>query len=340
MARKSTSKRLQQKYSKKNPSVSAKKVGPETTHHKTVTATKESTTWYDKYYKSFLIIPFVMLLIAFLVIANVHSNTGDYFYKGISLSGGTAVTITSEMADISTIDTQELRTSLLAEFTNADVVVRSQEQVTERIAVEVEVDITDEAELETFKQGLIERVPGLTLEEINQNSSISGSALGDAFVSQIFKAMLVAFLLMGIVVFIQFRVPVPSLAVILAAFSDIVVTLAVINILGIKVSTAGIAAFLMLIGYSVDTDIMLSTRVLKSTEGTVNERIWNAFKTGMTMNITTLAAVTVGLLVSKSAVITQIMTIIFIGLVVDMINTWLQNASILKWYMSRKEVKK
>ena len=68
---------------------------------------------------------------------------------------------------------------------------------------------------------------------------------------------------MGLVVFIYFRTLVPSLAVILAAFSDIVVTLAIFNLTGEKLSTAGVAAFLMLIGYSVDTDILLNTRVLK-----------------------------------------------------------------------------
>ena len=39
--------------------------------------------------------------------------------------------------------------------------------------------------------------------------------------------------------------------------------LALIDFLGIEISAAGIAAFLMLIGYSVDTDILLTSRALK-----------------------------------------------------------------------------
>jgi preprotein translocase subunit SecF len=141
---------------------------------------------------------------------------------------------------------------------------------------------------------------------------------------------------MGIVVFIYFRVPVPSIAVILSAFSDIVVTLAVVNVMGIKLSTAGIAAFLMLIGYSVDTDILLSTRVLKRKEGDVLDRVFKAMKTGLTMSITTLVAVTVALIFTQSIVLKQIMTILIIGLLIDLINTWIQNAGILRWYMERK----
>ena len=84
---------------------------------------------------------------------------------------------------------------------------------------------------------------------------------------------------MSIVIFFLFRTFVPSIAVIFAAFADIVMPLALIDFIGLRVSTAGIAAFLMLIGYSVDTDILLTTRALKKHEGTVNERIYGAFKT-------------------------------------------------------------
>ena len=54
---------------------------------------------------------------------------------------------------------------------------------------------------------------------------------------------------MSFVIFILFRTFIPSIAVIFAAFADIVMTLALVNYLGIKLSTAGIEAFLMLIGY-------------------------------------------------------------------------------------------
>tara|TARA_B100000315_G_C14507891_1_gene555538 strand:- start:911 stop:1357 length:447 start_codon:yes stop_codon:yes gene_type:complete len=145
---------------------------------------------------------------------------------------------------------------------------------------------------------------------------------------------------MGLVVFLYFRTVVPSIAVILAAFSDMVITLAVVNLMGMKIGTAGIAAFLMLIGYSVDTDILLSTRVLKRKGGTVMKRIYEAMKTGLTMNFTTLVAVSVALIISDSEIISQIMTIIFIGLIVDLINTWIQNVSILRYYIENGKNKK
>ena len=116
-------------------------------------------------------------------------------------------------------------------------------------------------------------------------------------------------------------------------------TLVVVNLLGIKVSSAGIIAFLMLIGYSVDTDILLTTRILKRNEGSLNQRIFGAFKTGTTMTLTSLFAVLFALIVvsSFSSVLTQIFTILSIGLAFDLLNTWITNVSILKWYMKKKK---
>jgi preprotein translocase subunit SecF len=142
---------------------------------------------------------------------------------------------------------------------------------------------------------------------------------------------------MGIVVFLYFRTFVPSIAVILAAFSDLIVTLAVINLMGIKLSTAGIAAFLMIIGYSVDTDILLTTRLVKRTHGTVMSRLMESMKTGMTMSATTIVVVTLALIFTQSETIRQIMTILLVGLMIDVINTWIQNAGIIRIYLERKK---
>ena len=144
---------------------------------------------------------------------------------------------------------------------------------------------------------------------------------------------------MGLVVLITFRSLVPSFFVILAATSDILCTLAVVSLLGIKLTTAGVAAFLMLIGYSVDTDILLTTRVLKRKEGSVFDRIISSMKTGMTMSLTSFTAALLAYFFTSSDIIKQIMIIIVIGLFFDMMNTWIQNTGILRWHLEKKAKK-
>ena len=131
------------------------------------------------------------------------------------------------------------------------------------------------------------------------------------------------------------------MAVILAAFADIIIPLALLDFLGMKISAAGIAAFLMLIGYSVDTDILLTTRVLKKREGTVNHRIYSSFKTGIFMTSTALLAVLPAFFIVTGLPdsFRQIFLILALGLSADIINTWLTNASIIKWYTDAKKLK-
>jgi preprotein translocase subunit SecF len=164
-----------------------------------------------------------------------------------------------------------------------------------------------------------------------------------AFITLIFVAPYYILLLPigAILVGIYIYSSIPSFAVILSAFADIVMTLTTVNLLDMSISSAGIVAFLMLIGYSVDTDILLTTRLLKKSEGSVNERIWGAFKTGMSMVSTSIAAVAVSLIIiyNLSDTLRQIFTILLIGLVYDIFNTWITNTSMLKWYMEVKNIR-
>jgi preprotein translocase subunit SecF len=112
-------------------------------------------------------------------------------------------------------------------------------------------------------------------------------------------------------------------------------TLVFSQFLGVPLSLASIAGILLLIGYSVDTDILLTSRVLRG-EGELKARINSALKTGLTMSLTTLSAIAIVLLISSSAILTQIALILFIGLCCDLVNTWLGNAIMLRWWVEHK----
>lgn len=282
--------------------------------------------FYEDYYKQLLIIPFLMLIVSMVVIGFQIAETGDFVDKDVTLQGGLTINILTTQE----LSTEQLETQLLQQFPQSDIRVRSITDLGQQTGLIVEASDVTRDEITDFLAGIINN-----FEENHSVESI-GPALGESFFQQTMLAIIVAFLFMSLVVFYYFRTLVPSLAVVLAAFSDMVVTIAVLNIMDIRLSTAGIAALLMLIGYSVDTDILLSTRVLKRKEGSLMERMYSAIKTGLTMNITTLTAITVALIFSQSETISQIMTILLIGLIVDIINTWIQNVGILRMYVEGK----
>ncbi len=285
---------------------------------------------YDTQYKKLTILSVLLLLVCIGILVANYARTGELFQKGVSLKGGITMTIPLD----SPLDTNNFEKELSAKFPNADIAVR---EVTE--AGVPKALILEAADVS--REDLLNAVPelGIPLIEGRYSSETMGSSLGLQFFAQTTKAVILAFILMSLVVFITFRSIVPSAFVVLAAFSDIVSTLAVVDILGIKMSTAGIAALLMLIGYSVDTDILLTTKVLKrkSEGGTTFERILGALKTGIVMTSTALVAAIVGLIFAQSDTIKQIMLIVTIGLIFDLIYTWFQNAGILRWYLESKE---
>jgi len=133
----------------------------------------------------------------------------------------------------------------------------------------------------------------------------------------------------------------PSIAIIVSAFSDLLIPLTIVNLLGIKVSSAGIVAFLMLIGYSVDTDILLTTRVLRRKGNTINSSIFGAFKTGFTMTITSIISILLGLIIvyNYQSILNQIFIILLLGLFVDLFSTWVTNVCLLKWHAEKEQKK-
>ncbi len=286
--------------------------------------------FYEQKYKILLIIPFLLLGLALLQIAMQTAVTGDFVNKGISLKGGSTITFDYNEQ----INLDELEQTLVTKFPKADLSIRKLGSAGALKSIAIDSDAQDPREIESLTT-ILQKEAGLTPG--SYNVEVMGSSLGASFFKQTITSLLIAFLLMGIVVAFYFRTLAPSLAVILAAASDIIVTLAVFNLTGIKLSTAGIAAFLMLIGYSVDTDILLSSRVLKRREGNVMDRVYGAMRTGLTMSATTISVVLIAMIFVQSDIVKQIMIILFIGLLVDLIMTWIQNVGILRLYLERKK---
>ncbi len=164
--------------------------------------------------------------------------------------------------------------------------------------------------------------------------------LGQTFWDNALLVSIIAFFGIIIVIFFFFREIIPSVAVIYAGIFDVLTALALMALTGIPLGLNSIPALLLLIGYSVDTDILLTTRLLKRRDKTPRKRTLDSMKTGLTMTFTTIAVVLVMLLLSfwyQIEVMFNIAAVILFGLIGDLIITWMMNAPILLWYVERKQ---
>lgn len=278
-------------------------------------------SYVDKFlssYKPLIAVPIIITVIALALLAT------NGLTQGIDLKGGTNVVIELQQ-DTSP---QELQSIISSGIGNNQVEVTS--IVNKKASVEIAGE-TDAVKLTNTLAGVG------TIESLQS----VGALLSERAVTQVYYAIAFAFLFMAITVFIIFRNLVPSIAVILAAASDIIIALGGMSLFGIPLSVASVGAILMLIGYSVDTDILLTTRVLRRREGTINERAIDAMKTGFTMAAAAIASmVTLYLVViffiPFANTLSQIASVLIIGLVADVLATWLMNLGVLRWYMEAR----
>ena len=279
-------------------------------------------------FKQMLILPAILLLVSLLILTytTITTPTHTPVELGMEFQGGTAITFESPKTP-----------ELLKEEFSAYPVVQAREYGSGSKKLLQFGPMTESQ--------LADVINKINSEYANVGQITQmGEVVSKDLQGQALRAILFSFLGMGIVVFLIFRTFVPSIAVVISAFADIAFAAAMMDLFGIVLSLGTVAALLMLIGYSVDTDILLTTRLLKR-KGELGDKIKDAMKTGMTMTLTTLAALIALFLVSSGSylvssftridIIRDISVVLIFGLIADIINTWMTNVGILKWYLEK-----
>jgi preprotein translocase subunit SecF len=273
---------------------------------------------YTRYTNRQLVaVPLALLAVALLVIVGWYVVTGAPANLGLEFTGGTELRID--------VEGDNPRQQITAAFAAEPESVR-------QVAADGSFVVTfDTASITTTELEQQANDAGFGIRTID---SVSASFGGDTQRLAL-GGVIVAFAGMSLLVFGMFRTFVPSIAVVVSAFSDVMIPLAVMNLLGIDLTLGTVAALLMLIGYSVDSDILLNNSVLRRS-GDFYESTRRAMQTGVTMTVTSIAAMTVMTVMAYIFAI-QIMTsiglILVIGLTADLINTYLLNVSLLRWYV-------
>ena len=263
-------------------------------------------------------IPAILFAVAAVIVLITFIITGMPVTPGIDFAGGTAVTLHTD-------DTKE---EIEACFAGYDL-----KSIEEGISGGYYLKfgpMTNEEMME-FNEYIIAGYPDAGIDQIGAN-------FGATLQSQAMLALLFAFLGMAVVVFIAFRKILPAVTVVFAGIADITITAAAMNIFGIELSLATTAALLMLIGYSVDSNILPTTKVLKR-QGKLEEKMEGAFHTGFIMTSTTFCAILAMFIVSLIAnvpTLYSIAAVLLIGLVCDLIFTWGFNAGMLRIYCARR----
>ena len=275
--------------------------------------------------RQLLAIPLALLAFALIVIGGWYVMTGAPANLGLQFVGGSELRIT----DSGTTDKQTIRTAFDASPASIRQVPAGDYIVT---FAQDTVDTTgDQTQLTALRQQAEQA--GLSIESA---ASISASFGANAQRLALI-GVVVAFAGMSLLVFAMFRSIAPSIAVVASAFSDVILPLALMNLFGIQLTLGTVAALLMLIGYSVDSDILLNNHILRQS-GDFYESTSRAMRTGVTMTLTSVAAMSMMAIAGfffGIQILTAIGFVLVVGLLADLMNTYLLNVSLLRWYVNR-----
>lgn len=277
----------------------------------------DAVDYEDYSNRQLLAIPLGLLGLAIVVIIGWMIMTGSPVILGIEFIGGSELRVSP--SDSVENPQQELQTQFSTAPTNI-----------QRIPSDGSYIVTFKGETDLSALQSEAQAAGYTV----QSSSQISPSFGQGAQQTALLGMSIAFTAIVLVVFGLFRTAVPSLAVVASAFSDIVVPVALMNLLGIELTLGTVAALLMLLGYSVDSDMLLNDYVIRR-RMSFYDAVYDAMDTGLTMTSTSLVAMivlTIGSTILGIPLLRDIGLVIALGLVVDVLNTYLMNVSILRWY--------
>ncbi len=284
--------------------------------------------FYFSNYRKLVFIPLFVILLASVVNINQKLATGSFFIKDVSLSGGTVITFqTGEKIS-------ELETKISAVF-EADAVVRELKDALTQSFIGYEIQIGKELERNFAFDKLSEAV-GFQVDKENSNFGLQSSIIASSFFKDALKAFAIAFILMGFVMVYYFKNPVPAFTILLSTVADVICIIAVLNLFGIRFGMTSIAALLMIIGFSTDSDILLSTYMMKRRDDDLKSRMKRAILTEFTIELAAYTSFGVMFIFSNVDVIRHIALILLLGTIFDSINTWLLSAGLQRRYMEAR----
>lgn len=270
-----------------------------------------------------ILLPIALFLLSLVILAFNFIGTGDFILRDIDLKGGTVINI----ATLENSDTTKIEQHLSDKYGSA-FVSNVQTATGYGIEIQVDKDVNVNEVINDLKSfGIV--VNSFTSESI-------GSFLGNFFFEQVVYILSVGFILMSIVIFIIYRNPITSFGIVFASLANIITTLAITSLIGIKISFAGFAALLMLIAYTVDTNIVLTNKVLKSTPENFKTQYKKALSTGLVLISTITLTMLVVLILSPSKLLVNLSQILVIGFIFDLPYTWIFNSTILEMWINRR----
>lgn len=280
--------------------------------------------------KQLIAIPLLLATILGSAVAYHWYSTGDPVPLSMEFAGGSFVRIQG-IENMSHEEAMNLKTEFQKTYgEKPEIRIKKVDEKVIEIEIETSKDLarTEENQIaEDQIRELLSRVGAEKEADVTINSM--GSIITKLYQKQALYAAIAAVIAMAIILFIALRHFTVVGGILSVVGLDFIGILGVMAILGIPLSLASMAGILLIFGYAVNTNILLSTNVLKRKGETPRKRAGRAMSTGIKMSSTSATAMLILNLITTAPELEQISAAILIGILIDMVNTWLLNSGLI-----------
>lgn len=278
--------------------------------------------WYEKNYRILMVVPLLVFLSAALILYGNWRATGDIVPRDIDLSGGTLVTVYTSSVAPGAKEEFELRGFSFREIHSYE--------TGDLVAVAIE------AGPEFMGNEVVKLVNSSFLGAAYDIRTV-GPSLSESFMDGAKKAIIFSFVAMGLILAFIFKQRIVAFTIVLSGILNVSEAAAYMTLFGVKLAPHTIGALLMLMGWSVNSEVLFDTKIFKEAEGDPKRRATTAMKTAMTMTLAASVSLLALYFVSASSLVKDIVLVLLLGTIFDTINTWFQSLAMVLWYVEGKK---
>ena len=286
----------------------------------------KTLSFIENNYKKFLLISILLFAIFTGIILFNYFKYGYIINKSITISGGYVTLINNNYnltnTEIQNILNQMNITDYVLYSTSNIIYIASRDQINGTLLI-----------------SLLNQYYNISIQPSDISIQQYSSIVGDLIFNQFLFFVILTMILASFVIFIAFRVSNTTLNIISTILFDVIGLLAILSITKYPIGANGFIAMLMILGFAIDNNVVLSTNMIKEKDKPFIERVKMSFRVGILMEIIALYTLLLLYFIVPDPSVNEFAFVLSTATILDLIYYLIGNIPLYKYFEAKKEKK-
>jgi len=281
-------------------------------------------SFIENNYKKFLLLSISLFAIFVGIILFNYFKYGYIINKSITISGGYVTLINNNYnltnTEIQNILNQMNMTDYVLYSTSNIIYIASRDQINGTLLI-----------------SLLDQYYNISIQPSDISIQQYSSLVGELIFNQFLFFVILAMILAAFVIFIAFRVSNTTLNIISTILFDVIGLLAILSITKYPIGANGFIAMLMILGFAIDNNVVLSTNMIKEKDKPFIERVKMSFRVGMLMEIIALYTLLLLYFIVPDPSVKEFAFVLSTATILDLTYYLIGNIPLYKYFEAKKE---